>query len=563
MQTFEYRLNVYREVAKKEGYILLTSTPFNTKKDVIQMTCPNRHLYETRWAWFDTLKRRCNKCRYDKQRNQTDDIINLVEYYKYKVDVSNYKDQHSLIKFTCPNGHLYEARYSGFKAGKRCPKCRGERDYWDREDIENLLFIENYKYVSHNTARDITLICPNNHIHITSMYKWQIGGRCGKCHAEKTFYNIDDLKLPNNLKIIEVINNQVKVQCEHGHINQKNIGYFVGRPRCPTCFLTPMHDYEEIKKEFEKYKYVLKSDKYFGNKKYLSVACPDGHEYTTKYNTFQQGNRCPVCASQSSRPEFEIIELLSQHKIKTIHRHRDFGFEIDVYIPELKLGIEYCGLYWHSNEYKRPIYHQKKWRDCKSLGIRLITIFEDEWIHKRSIVESRVLNAIGKSKKIGARNFKIDPVPSNIASQFFEENHIQGSSGSIFTIGLYYNNILYSALSIGKPSRKHVTSGYEIKRFATIKGYNVQGGLSRLLKEALKHIENEELISFCDLRYGTGIGYESVGFELLKISRPTPWVVNIKEIKRKSIFSEYKSEEKAKYKIYDCGHAKYIYKIHT
>jgi hypothetical protein len=34
--------------------------------------------------------------------------------------------------------------------------------------------------------------------------------------------------------------------------------------------------------------------------------------------------------------------------------------EIDIYLPELKLGFEFNGLYWHSNKFKEKNYHLNK-----------------------------------------------------------------------------------------------------------------------------------------------------------------------------------------------------------
>lgn len=50
-----------------------------------------------------------------------------------------------------------------------------------------------------------------------------------------------------------------------------------------------------------------------------------------------------------------------------------------MYIPALKLAIEYNGIYWHSVERGTTIdYHLKKSLACRQLGIRLIHIYEFE-----------------------------------------------------------------------------------------------------------------------------------------------------------------------------------------
>jgi G:T-mismatch repair DNA endonuclease (very short patch repair protein) len=57
------------------------------------------------------------------------------------------------------------------------------------------------------------------------------------------------------------------------------------------------------------------------------------------------------------------------------------GKELDIVIPEIKLAIEYNGLYWHSingSKYKFG-QHLSKTQSCEKLGYRLLYVWEDEW----------------------------------------------------------------------------------------------------------------------------------------------------------------------------------------
>ncbi len=53
--------------------------------------------------------------------------------------------------------------------------------------------------------------------------------------------------------------------------------------------------------------------------------------------------------------------------------------ELDVYVEDRKLAIEFNGTYWHSTEHKDKWYHQRKVERCYRLGIRLLHIYEWEW----------------------------------------------------------------------------------------------------------------------------------------------------------------------------------------
>lgn len=58
-----------------------------------------------------------------------------------------------------------------------------------------------------------------------------------------------------------------------------------------------------------------------------------------------------------------------------------YPYELDFYFPELNIGIECNGSYWHSIEagiYDKN-YHLMKTNLCEKSNIRLIHIFEDDW----------------------------------------------------------------------------------------------------------------------------------------------------------------------------------------
>ena len=194
------------------------------------------------------------------------------------------------------------------------------------------------------------------------------------------------------------------------------------------------------------------------------------------------------------------------------------GREIDIYIPSLKLGIEYDGLRWHSEIFNKDTnYHLSKTEECERQGIRLIHIFEDEWQYKRDIVKSRLLNLIGKTpNKIYARKCTIKEVDSHTASKFLDENHIQGKCNSSYRYGLYYNDELVSIMTFGK-LRKNLGSTdkdgyYELLRFCNKSNTAVIGGASKLFKHFLKEKKPTNVISYADRRWSNGKKKKKLGW---------------------------------------------------
>ena len=91
--------------------------------------------------------------------------------------------------------------------------------------------------------------------------------------------------------------------------------------------------------------------------------------------------------------------------------------EVDFYIPKYKFAIEFDGFYYHSefSGGKDSKYHLDKTKICEDLGITLIHIFEDEWLQKRDIVESKIKHLLGiQENRIVAKKCKVQEITSKI-----------------------------------------------------------------------------------------------------------------------------------------------------
>jgi len=180
------------------------------------------------------------------------------------------------------------------------------------------------------------------------------------------------------------------------------------------------------------------------------------------------------------------------------------------------MAIEFNGLFWHSElNGKNSNYHLNKTLECQEKGIQLIHIFEDEWIEKREIIKSIIkskLNLI--TTKIPARKCIIQPVSNGEAFEFLDTNHLQGYISGTH-IGLFFNDKLVSILTYGK-SRFNQNYKLEILRFCNEIDTVVVGSLSKLIN----HINSDSIITYIDLRYGTGNSYKKIGFRQLYVSKP-------------------------------------------
>lgn len=192
------------------------------------------------------------------------------------------------------------------------------------------------------------------------------------------------------------------------------------------------------------------------------------------------------------------------------------GKEIDLYNADLKLGIEYCGLYWHTEDSPEPrdkSYHSGKFKLAKEKGVRLITIFEDEWVNRQEQVKGFLLSVLGKNSKIYARNCLIKEIPKSEAYKFYDAHHIQGAPHLSRTCaGLFYNDELVGAMSFGSHHRKPNITVLDRLCFKT--GVSIAGGASRLFKFLFRKVNPAYVVSWSDNRWSQGAVYKALGFTL-------------------------------------------------
>jgi hypothetical protein len=337
-------------------------------------------------------------------------------------------------------------------------------------------------------------------------------------------------------------------------------------------------------------------DEYKGTKNSNGEIIYYTFKHTPSGNTFIDHLACgrlPIYKDSSetigiSNTETDIVNFIKQNykkEIITNNRKLVKGFEIDIYIPDLNVAIEFNGLLWHSeSKGKLKNYHLYKTEECEKQNIQLIHIFEDEWKYKQSIVKSRLLNILKITpNKIYARKCIIKEISSADKNTFLKENHIQGEDKSKIKLGLYHNDELISIMTFGKlrkvTGNNHIENHFELIRFCNKINTNVVGGFSKLFKYFIATYKPKQIISYADRRWSIGDVYEKNNFVFSHNSSPNYWYMkyyNYREHRFKynkhslskilPIFdpnlSEWENMKINKYdRIWDCGSKKYIFEI--
>lgn len=290
-----------------------------------------------------------------------------------------------------------------------------------------------------------------------------------------------------------------------------------------------------------------------------------------------------------SKYEKEIQEFLSNNGIDfETNRQILIGQEIDILIPDKKIGIEFNGLKWHTEWFgkKRHDYHLQKTKKCNEKGYGLIHIFEDEFINRKQIVFEKLKHILGICEclpKIMGRKCVIKEIFKHDAFQFLEKYHIQGFVSSTVYLGAFYNNALVAVMCFKNGNIKN--DSWELTRFATDYNYVCQGIGGKMFSYFTRTYNPEKIVSFADRRWTLNHEnnlYTKIGFKFdcftrpdykyysdkssndLKYKRLHKMLFNKKKLSKKYGFPLTMTEtEMAKElgydRIWDCGLIKYIW----
>ncbi len=291
-------------------------------------------------------------------------------------------------------------------------------------------------------------------------------------------------------------------------------------------------------------------------------------------NHIGNSSGCPKCGHRVSTGELEIFTWLQSEGFN-VTRGRIHNLELDIFLPSENIAIEYNGLYWHSEERLGRTYHLNKTQLCIEKGIRLIHIFEDEWYFKQTLLKTKILHILNKTREVAvfARKTTICNPTNEETTKFLTDNHIQGPCKASIYIGLKYLDDLVAIATFSK-SRFKDNDGYELVRYST--SCKLVGGLGKILKAFhYKYPEITRLVSYSDLRWSVGNIYNKLGFTLESTSPPGYfWCKGLLRLNRQTfmkhklekilpIFDSSKTEEEnclnnGYFKVFDCGHQKWV-----
>lgn len=319
-------------------------------------------------------------------------------------------ENNDILTVSCSKGHKFEVSTKVFDYKYGCPKCRRaiKQSIKEQEETNNILSNNKIKLEETKRSKKSTLKSIKEHNDSLN-------------NKDKERLNkMIELEKSYDFSLFKYINTREKstVICDKGHKYLTNYNIFVSlMARCPICHKEKFKykKKEEFNNNLELKMNTLKNTYpeynfsrfiYEGALKNSTVICDKGHKFESSYNRMiNQGYGCKECIERRrSKAEIELFETIKKeypslkikHSVRNIIKNEftNYPIEIDIYLPEIKLGIEFNGTYWHSDELissktvfnTSEEYKKYKTEKCLEKDIELLHIEEETFTDAKSTV---------------------------------------------------------------------------------------------------------------------------------------------------------------------------------
>lgn len=299
-----------------------------------------------------------------------------------------------------------------------------------------------------------------------------------------------------------------------------------------------------------------------------------------RYGAEMLCNTDEVMARHASKKEIELRRAVEEIIGRPLKRKRikvrGKSLEIDMFDEELKIGIEYNGVFFHSEKRCSKNYHLDKTLAANQLGWQLIHLFDVEFNNKNK--KKRVLSFLRskfqKNKRvIGARKVVFAPIAWSHAAMFCEQWHMQGQPHhALLSLGAILDDEIVAVATFGRHHRD--SSKVVLSRFACKENVTISGCLGKFSKLA-SHYFKTEIITWVDRRFSEGGSYKRAGWVIDGILKPDYFytkgynLISKQSRQKKKIGTpegmtenEHAQQDKL-LKVWDCGKIRFVYPYKT
>jgi len=287
--------------------------------------------------------------------------------------------------------------------------------------------------------------------------------------------------------------------------------------------------------------------------KFNCLTCKKEFIHISKYSSCKPN--CPTCLefrkSKIERRLGVFIREIADEEILYNKRSVLQGKEIDILLPESRLGIEANGEYWHSDAIGvSKYYHILKTKLGLKNDINILHFFESEINEHFDVVKGIILKALGKYKNtIYANDLTIKNIYGQEVETFLSKNTLSTyTNGCDEVLSLSQGDDVSAVLLInyGEDIQVEYIENVDVK---------VVGGLDALL-EAIK-LKDVPIIIHSDVRFNPDPSAFDENFTYVGITEPNLWYTHYQTGGLRRYITPEEEDAFNPIKLYDCGHHKF------
>ena len=298
---------------------------------------------------------------------------------------------HEKVWWICAKGHRFQSVIRERVKGTGCPYCSNKKILAGYNDLattnpalaaewnydKNGSFLPNQ--VIAGSSQKVWWKCPLGHEWLAAISHRKNSG-CPYCSNRKILKGYNDLATVHpeiaaewdydkngSLSPFDVApasNKKIWWKCKNGHTWQATILNRHQGHSCPICSnqqvlvgyndLATTHPYLIDEWHPKRNGSLKPTEVIAGSGRSVWWIGKCGHEWKTPINSRTNGTGCPICAkgARISFPEKCIYYYIKRYfpdAEENVHLSELLGTELDIYIPSLRIGIEYDGSRWHTN----------------------------------------------------------------------------------------------------------------------------------------------------------------------------------------------------------------------
>lgn len=284
-----------------------------------------------------------------------ENILKEWDYKKNTFSPENYtKSSKKKVWWKCNRGHEWEAYiYNRVFENSGCPYCAGKKVLPGENDLETFCLKNNKQQLLDEWNYKKNKMRPSEYVSGSQKKVWW---KCDNDHEWEA-----------------TIHNRIKEKSGCPYCAGKKVSQ--GKNDLETYCIK--YNRQDLLQEWDYSMNNLCPNNYTkASKKVVNWKCEKGHSWSASIsNRYLHKSGCPYCKKilQTSFPEQAVFYYVKQYFPDAKNRCKEQGFEIDIFIPSINVGIEYDGKRWHKNIYNKDILKGEK---CKQSGILLVRIRE-------------------------------------------------------------------------------------------------------------------------------------------------------------------------------------------